>query len=103
MPIIFIGIILVVLCICFATIYIIKKEVRLEKGGLNIVIFVLSLFSLVISLRLFWNKAIYADEYNASPVLMSGGTFWLYMDWMRLALLFVICVISGLKLLKSSK
>ena len=105
MPILFIGLILIALCICFAVIYLIKtgKEINFEKRGLNIIIFVLSLIALVISLKLFWNMGVYADEYGSSPVLISGGWFWLYMDWIRLGLLFVLCIISGCKLIKNSK
>ncbi|KXG77104.1 hypothetical protein [Thermotalea metallivorans] len=98
------GLILMVLCICFVVFYIKKtgKDVELEKKGLglNIVIFTLSLISLIISLKLFWNLGEYADEYGSSPVLVSGGEFWLCMDWIRQGLLFILCVISGLKLFK---
>ena len=105
MPILLIGLILIVLCICFAVFYLKKpgKEIILKKRELSIVIFVLSLSSLVISLKLFWNMGVYADDYGSSPVLISGGWFWLYMDWIRLGLLLVLCVISGLKLIKWSK
>jgi len=105
MPAFVIGLILIVLCICYAMFHVKKtgKEVNLEKRGLNIVIFVLSLSSLVISLKLFWNLAVYVDDYGADPVLVTGGSFWLYMDWIRLGLLLVLCVISGLKLIKWSK
>lgn len=98
------GLILIVLCIGLAVFYLKKtrREVKLETRGLNIVIFVLSLISLVISVKLFWNMSEYADVYGSSPVLVCGGWFWLYMDWIRLGLLLVLCVISGLKLIKQS-
>ncbi|MFD2046564.1 zf-HC2 domain-containing protein [Ornithinibacillus salinisoli] len=75
-----------------------RKEVNFEKRGLNIVIFVLSFISLVISLKVFWNIAIYVDDFGASPVAVYGGDFWLYMAWLRLALLAIITFISGMKL-----
>ncbi len=105
MPVIFICLILLGLCIYFTVIYFKRtgKEINLEKKGLNIVIFVLSLISLVISLKLFWNLGVYADEYGSSPVLVCGGWFWLCMDWVRLGLLLVLCIISGFKLIKCSK
>lgn len=105
MPALLVSGLILILCICFAVIYFKKtgKEVYLEKRGLNIAIFVLSLISLIISLKLFWNMGVYADEYGSSPVLVCGGWFWLCMDWIRLALLFVLCIISGLKLIKRSK
>ncbi|MDD4237875.1 MAG: hypothetical protein PHT62_04910, partial [Desulfotomaculaceae bacterium] len=79
------------------------KEVNLETRGLNIIIFVLSLISLVISLKLFWNLGVYVDEYGSSAVLVNGGEFWLSMNWLRLGLLLVLCIISGFKLIKHSK
>jgi len=107
-PLLFIGFVLVVLFVCFAAFYLIKKEVEvneviLEKRGVNIVIFVLCLISLVISLGIFWNISEYADVHGSSPVLITGGSFWNGMDWFRLGILFVLCLISGFKLIKRSK
>ena len=104
MPALIIGSIVLVLCICSGVFYLRKtrKEVKLEQRGLDIAVFVLSLTSLLISLKLFWNMGVYADEYGSSPILISGGWFWLYMDWIRLGLLLVLCIISGLKLIKRS-
>lgn len=65
-----------------------------------IVLFILSFASLIISLKLFWNLGIFVDEYNLSPEVVNGGGFWLTMDWMRLVLLFVLCVITGMEILK---
>lgn len=67
-----------------------------------IIIFLLSFFSLIISLKLFWNLGIFVDEYGLSPNIVNGGDFWLIMDWLRLLLLFLLCVISG-TLIFSSK
>ena len=103
MPALVIGLMLIVLFICLAAFYLKKKEVNLEKRGVNIVIFVLSLISLVISIKLFWSLAEYADEYGSSPSLVTGGLFWTGMDWLRLGILLVLCVISGFKLIKRSK
>ena len=102
MPLFVMVLLLFVSGICFVVIYLIKtgKEINFEKKGFNIIIFILSLLSLTISLKLFWNMGVYADEYGSSPVLVSGGWFWLYMDWIRLGLLLVLCVTSGFKLVK---
>ncbi|MUK90640.1 hypothetical protein GMD78_19985 [Ornithinibacillus sp. L9] len=93
------AIVVGVLCI-FTLIYFIRagKEVNVEKRGFTIVIFVLSLFSFFISLKLFWNVGVYADDYGSSPVLVYRGWFWLCLAWLRLALLAVITFISGMKL-----
>jgi len=103
MPALAIGLIFLVLFISFAAYYIKQKEVNLEKRGVNIGIFVLCLLSLVISLRLFWSIAEYADEYGSSPVLITGGWFWNYMDWILQGLLLILCIISGFKLITHSK
>jgi peptidoglycan biosynthesis protein MviN/MurJ (putative lipid II flippase) len=103
-PAFMIGSIMVVLCVSGGVLYLreTRREVRLEQRGLDIAVFVLSLTSLVISFKLFWNMGVYADEYGSSPVLVSGGWFWLYMDWIRQGLLLVLCIISGLRLIKRS-
>lgn len=67
---------------------------------LKISIFVLSLICLIISLKLFWNLAIYADEFHTSPDVVLGGEFWLSMNWLRLILSGGICVLSGISLFK---
>lgn len=94
-----IGLVLMVLCI-FTVLYLFKagKEMNVEKRGLNIVVFVLSFISLIISLKLFLNTAIYVDDFGASPYAVYGGEFWLYMAWFRLLLLAIITFISGMKL-----
>lgn len=67
---------------------------------LNITIFVLSLICLLISLKLFWNMGVYVDDFNTSPDVVLGRRLWLVMDWIRLGLLVVICVLSGINLFK---
>lgn len=70
---------------------------------LSITVFILSLFSLLISLKLFWNLGVFVDEYGLSPDVVDGGDFWLAMDWLRLFILFLLCVISGFSILKNRK
>ena len=65
------------------------------KGKLsNIIIFILSSISLIISLKLFWNLGVYVDEKGTSPDGVLGGDFWLYMNWIKLVCLFVISILS---------
>lgn len=70
------------------------------KKALNIIIFIGSLLALIISLKLFWNMGVFVDEFNTSPDVVCGGDFWLYMDWLRLFILAIITVASGINLLK---
>lgn len=93
MPLFLLGLILV----CFTVIYIIKsgKAVHFKGRGLNIIIFFLSLFSLLISLRLFANMGTYVDQAGTTPSVVCGGDFWNNMDWLRLAFLLVLPVLSG--------
>lgn len=74
----------------------------MKQEKLSIIIFILSLIALLISIRLFWNLGIFVDEYNVSSDIVSGGDFWLYMDWLRLLLLFIICIVSGINILKNN-
>lgn len=70
------------------------------KKKFSIIVFVLSFLSFIISLKLFWNSAIFADEYNTSPSIINGGEFWLTMDWLRLLFLLLLCIISGITIFK---
>lgn len=70
---------------------------------LSIAVFILSLISLLISLKLFWNTGVFVDEYGTSPDIVNGGYFWLVMDWLRLLLLFLLCVVSGVGMLKGKR
>lgn len=57
------------------------------------ILIVISLIVLVISTKLFWNMGIYVDEYNSTPSLITGGDFWLLMDWLRLVLLGIVPIL----------
>lgn len=73
------------------------------KKKLNIVIFIGSLIALLISIKLFWNMGIFVDEFNTSPDVVCGGEFWLYMDWLRLFVLAIITILSGINLFINSE
>jgi hypothetical protein len=80
-----------------------NKSIDRTKVILSTITFILSLITLLISLKLFVNLGIFADEYNSSPVLVDGGTFWLLTDWLRIALLFTLCVFSGIGIVRARK
>ena len=65
---------------------------------INIVVFILSIICFFISMKLFFNMMIFADEYNTSPDIVCGGELWLYLNWIKLGLLFTISFILGIKL-----
>ncbi|WP_055668597.1 hypothetical protein [Desnuesiella massiliensis] len=75
----------------------------MKKRKLLIAVFILSILSLLISIKLFWNTAIFVDEYNLSPAIVNGGDFWLSMDWVRLFLLLILCILSGIGIFRSDK
>ncbi|MGG4554572.1 hypothetical protein [Paenibacillus humicus] len=75
----------------------------MKRKVLAIAVFSLSFLSLIISLKLFWNMGIFVDEYGLSPSAVNGGDFWLLMDWLRLLLLFLLCIISGVNLFNDDK
>lgn len=75
----------------------------MKKRKLLIAVFILSILSLLISVKLFWNTAIFVDEYNLSPAIVDGGEFWLSMDWVRLFLLLMLCILSGIGIFRSDK
>lgn len=67
------------------------------------IIFILSSISLIISLSLFWNLGIYVDEYNTSLNIVYGSEFWLYMAWLRLLVLGIIALVSGIGIFVKGK
>lgn len=67
---------------------------------INGIIFGLSLVILMISMKLFYNMGVYVDEANSSLDVVLGGEFWLWMDWIRLAFIAVICLLSFVKLIR---
>lgn len=73
------------------------------RRKLSITVFLLSLFSFLISLKLFWSLGVFVDEKGLSPDVVNGGDFWLAMDWLRLFLLFLLCVVSGISLFKKEQ
>ena len=75
----------------------------MKEKTLKISIFVLSFVCLIISLKLFWNLAIYVDEFNTSADVVLGGNLWLYMDWLRLGFSALICILSGINLFAEKK
>lgn len=76
------------------------KGVRTMKNKIStIIIFISSLITLLISMKLFWNMCIFVDETNTTPSAVLGGEIWLYMEWLKLGLLLVVCVVSGIQLI----
>ena len=73
------------------------------KKTSNIAIFSLSLIAFIISLVLLMRYGAYEIEYGGGAVVVDGGWFMIIMNILRLVILFVLCVISGMKLYKSSK
>lgn len=69
----------------------------------EVIVLVLCALALVISLGLFYNMAVFADEANCSPADVCGGEGWLLMDWLRLALLAVSCAVCTAGLLARRK
>lgn len=69
-------------------------------SGINIV---LQIVCLLISLKLFWNTAIFVDEYNLSPDIVLGGMGWLVMSWTVLGLLGAIIILTGITVIINKK
>lgn len=65
---------------------------------INLIVFVLSLICLIIETHLFYNVGIFIDEFCTSPDVVYGGDFWVYMDWLKLFLLALIVLLSGVSL-----
>lgn len=75
----------------------------MNRRFVSIIIFTISSLTLLISLKLFFNMAIFADEYGLSPGDVTGSDFWLSMDWLRLLLLFILCIISAANIFSNKR
>ncbi|WP_347791061.1 hypothetical protein [Solibacillus sp. CAU 1738] len=54
-------------------------------------------------MNVFYNIAVYVDDYGVSPPVVYGGNFWLNMAWLRLILLAFITFMSGIMLMRIQK
>ena len=66
-------------------------------------IFALSLIALIISLILLRLYGAYEIEYGGGTLVVDGGRFMLFMNILRISVLLVLCVLSGIRLWKKSK
>lgn len=69
----------------------------------NLAIFLCSSVSLYISANIIYNLGVFVDEYNLSPSDVLGGNCWLAMNWLRLLLLAVACIISLINIFRHKK
>lgn len=72
----------------------------MKKKVSSLIVFVCSALALAISLKLFWNMGVYVDDHVTSPQAVYGGHFWSDMAWLRLALLAVTTLVSGVNLFR---
>lgn len=73
------------------------------RKALKYVVFFCCLVSLLVSMQIFYNQGIAADELGISASLLFGGELWLYMVWLRLLLLFGATVFSFICLFPGKK
>ena len=75
----------------------------MEKRLGDILIFALSLIALVISLALLCVYGAYEIEYGDGTLVVDGGWLMIFMNILRISVLLVLCVLSGIRLWKKSK
>lgn len=77
----------------------------MKRKVLIILNVIICFINLGISLILFYNAAIFADENNVSSSDMRGSFFWLCADWIRLILMIlaIILLIATYFSMKKSK
>ena len=73
------------------------------KKTLTAIVLLLCAAALIISLGLFYNMGVFADEAGCSPADVCGGEGWLLADWLRLALLALACLLCGVSLFAKRK
>ncbi len=75
----------------------------MKKTSSDILIFALSLIVLIISLVLLRMYGAYEIEYGGGTLVVDGGWFMIFMNILRISVLLVLCILSGIRLWKKSK
>ena len=75
----------------------------MKRVFLSILTLISSCAALAISMKLFWNYACYASDHDISITALEGGPLWLCLDWVRMALLALVIVLSFLNIFAVSK
>lgn len=65
---------------------------------IEICIFVLSLLCSIISFQLFYNIAVFADEFATSPISIYGGELENLTSWIQLLFTTLVTILSGIHL-----
>ncbi|MBC6003032.1 MAG: hypothetical protein E6902_01385 [Paeniclostridium sordellii] len=73
------------------------------KKASSVVIFLLSLTSLMLSGRLFFHYKFLADSYNMSLIKLVGGDIWLLMELVNLGILCIISIVALFKCIVAFK
>lgn len=93
-----------------------EEELIVKAKMVLISIFLFSFFSLIISLKLFWNVEIIVNEFFLGLfwnvkifvdefflglyIIVDGREFYLTTDWITLFLLFLVCILRGLNVFR---
>lgn len=72
----------------------------MKKLLTNTIIFISGFVSLIISLILFYRQGIFCDEYNLSPSAVYSGELYNILDWLRLALLAIVIIVSLVNIIR---
>jgi len=75
----------------------------MKKPSSDILIFALSLIALIISLMLLRMYGAYEIEYGDGTLVVDGGWLMIFMNVLRISVLLVLCILSGIRLWKKSK
>ena len=75
----------------------------MKRRSSDIIIFILSLITLIISLVLLKMFGAYEIQYGNGTLVVDGGWFMIIMNILRVTILFVLCVFSGIRMFKKPK
>ena len=75
----------------------------MKRQTSDIVIFLFSLLALIISVVLLYRYGAYEIEYGGGTLVVDGGWFMIAANMIRLAVLVVLCIITGVRLYKGKK
>ena len=67
----------------------------MKRFYIDFCIFILSLIGTIISFQLFYNVAVFADEFATSTINILGGELENILSWVQLLLTTMVTVLSG--------
>jgi len=99
MPILFVLVLLL-----FAMMILVNKQKHgwMKNRAVDYLAFALSITSFCVSIITIRNVGVFADSFGSGVNIIFGGWFWLVAHWVAITLMFVVSLLTLMRLTKKS-